>query len=113
VVSLCSNIVNRLLTPLPHVPHHLAGRKLTDADMKVVRGFNYKVETDMSARVYDKLPRAFPDELGDLPKHYALHTHIACLSGINGIRIDCCVNSCMAFTGLFEDLDYCLCCKED
>jgi hypothetical protein len=66
--------------------------------MKAVCGFNLKVDTDMSARTYDKLLRAFPDELGNLPKHYALHTHMARLSGIKGVHIDCCVNSCMAFT---------------
>lgn len=81
--------------------------------MKTVRGFNFKVDTDMSARAYDKLPRAFPDELGDLPKHYALRTRIARLSGIKGVRIDCCVNSCMAFTSPFDALDYCLCCGEN
>lgn len=43
-------------------------------DMKAVRGFNYKVDTDISVRAYDKLPRAFPHELGDLPKHFALRT---------------------------------------
>jgi hypothetical protein len=92
---------------------HLTGRKLTDHDMKAVRGFNFKVDTDMSARAYDKLPRAFPDELGDLPKHYVLRTRMACLSGIKGVRIDCCVNSCMAFTAPFNVLDYCLHCGED
>ncbi|CUA76247.1 RNA-directed RNA polymerase L [Rhizoctonia solani] len=88
------------------------GRTLNDDDMKAVRGFNYKVDTDMSARAYDKLPRAFPDELGDLPKTYTLRTRMARLSGIKGVRIDCCVNSCMAFTDPFDTLDYCLFCLE-
>jgi hypothetical protein len=82
-------------------------------DMKAVRGFKYKVDTNMSAQAYDKLLRAFPDELSDLPRHYALRTHIARLSGIKGVQIDCCVNSCMAFTGPFDNLNYCLYCKED
>ncbi|CAE7076308.1 unnamed protein product [Rhizoctonia solani] len=92
---------------------HTCGRTLTDEDMKTVRSFNYKVDTDMSTRAYNKLARAFPDELGDLPKHHALRTRIARLSGIKGVRIDCCVNSCMAFTGPFAVLNYCLYCEED
>ncbi|EUC54503.1 hypothetical protein RSOL_053200, partial [Rhizoctonia solani AG-3 Rhs1AP] len=35
---------------------HTGGRTLTHEDMKTVRSFNYKVDTDMSARAYDKLP---------------------------------------------------------
>ncbi|KAJ1310651.1 hypothetical protein OPQ81_009180 [Rhizoctonia solani] len=89
------------------------GRTLTGEDMKAVRGFNYKVETNITARAYDKLPRAFPDELGDLPKNYVLRSRMARLSGIKGIRIDCCVNSCMAFTDPFDTLDYCQFCQED
>ncbi|KAG8686434.1 hypothetical protein FRC11_008958, partial [Ceratobasidium sp. 423] len=89
------------------------GQKLIDEDMKTIWGFNYKVDTDMSARVYDKLPWAFPDELGNLPKHHALRTRIARLSGIKGVHIDCCVNSCMAFMGPFAILDYCLYCEQD
>jgi hypothetical protein len=82
-------------------------------DMKAVRTFNYKVDTDMTARAYSKLPCAFPKQLGDLPKHYALRSHIACISGIKGVQIDCCVNSCMAFMGAFDELDYCVHCGED
>ncbi|KAG8756114.1 hypothetical protein FRC11_005537 [Ceratobasidium sp. 423] len=48
-----------------------------DEDMKTIQGFNYKVDTDMSARMYNKLPWAFPDKLGDHPKHHALCTCIA------------------------------------
>ncbi|KAH7338738.1 hypothetical protein B0J17DRAFT_570826, partial [Rhizoctonia solani] len=96
----------------PLRPPPYKGRNLTRDDLKAVRGFNYKVDTDMSARAYDKLPRAFPDELGDLPKHYALRTRMARLSGIKGVQIECCVNSCMAFTNPFDTLDSCLFCGE-
>ncbi|EUC56560.1 transposase family Tnp2 protein [Rhizoctonia solani AG-3 Rhs1AP] len=89
------------------------GRTLNPDDMQAVRGFNYKVETNITANAYDKLPRAFPDELGTLPKQYALRTRMARLSGIKGVRIECCVNSCMAFTKPFDTLDNCLFCDED
>ncbi|KAG8754060.1 hypothetical protein FRC11_006883, partial [Ceratobasidium sp. 423] len=89
------------------------GCTLTDNDMKAVWAFNYKVDTDMSACAYGKLPQAFPDELGNIPKHCALHTHMVHLSGIKGVQIDCCVNSCMAFTNPFDTLNYCLFCFEN
>lgn len=87
------------------------GRSLSRLDLQAIRGFNYKVDTDMSARAYDKLPRAFP-EIHRLPKHHRLRTRIARLSGIKGVRIDCCVNSCMAFTEPFDILEACIHCGE-
>ncbi|QRV84668.1 Transposase family tnp2 [Ceratobasidium sp. AG-Ba] len=41
--------------------------KLPPESMRLVRAFNYKVDTDISGRAFSKLPRAFPDELGTLP----------------------------------------------
>ncbi|KAK7006861.1 hypothetical protein R3P38DRAFT_2479934, partial [Favolaschia claudopus] len=40
-----------------------------------IRAHNYKVDTDLGARAYDKLSRAFP-ELADLPARQRLQTQI-------------------------------------
>ncbi|KAK6969255.1 hypothetical protein R3P38DRAFT_2414184, partial [Favolaschia claudopus] len=59
-------------------------------EMKAIRAHNYKVDTDLGARAYDKLSRAFP-ELADLPSRQRLQTQIAFLSGVVPVKYDCCV----------------------
>ncbi|KAJ7270851.1 hypothetical protein C8J57DRAFT_1065279 [Mycena rebaudengoi] len=85
----------------------LKGHKLTADEMKSIRAHNYKVDTDLGARAYDKLPRTFP-ELADLPSRQQLRTQITFLSGIVPVKYDCCPNSCcwrtdeMALTHKFD-----------
>ncbi|KAK6980584.1 hypothetical protein R3P38DRAFT_2579849, partial [Favolaschia claudopus] len=74
--------------------------------MKAIRAHNYKVDTDLGARAYDKLSRAFP-ELADLPSRQRLQTQIAFLSGVVPVKYDCCVDSCCCFTGQYAELEEC------
>jgi hypothetical protein len=78
----------------------------------LVQAFNYKVSTDISGVAYSKLRRAFPTRLGDLPTHSQLRTRIGVLSGMRGARIDCCVNSCIAYTGPYANELVCPYCPE-
>ncbi|QRV91937.1 Transposase family tnp2 [Ceratobasidium sp. AG-Ba] len=82
------------------------GPKLHDSDMLLVRRFNYKIDTGITARAYGKLPRAFPD-LEGLPTELIMKKRAAVLAGVSGVRIHCCVNSCVAFTGKYELNDEC------
>ncbi|QRV81550.1 Transposase family tnp2 [Ceratobasidium sp. AG-Ba] len=86
--------------------------KLPHGSLKLIRAFNYKVDTDISGRAFSKLPRAFPDELGTLPSEKIIRKRASRLSGFDPIRIHCCVRSCVAFTGIYENLDACPLCKE-
>ncbi|KAF8600273.1 hypothetical protein BDV93DRAFT_401157, partial [Ceratobasidium sp. AG-I] len=88
------------------------GEKLSALDMLYIRAFNFKVDTDITGRAYSKLPRAFP-ELDQLPTEHRMRTRIAFLSGIKGVRIDCCVDVCVAYTGEYEPLDTCPHCGKD
>ncbi|KAJ7182019.1 hypothetical protein C8R46DRAFT_1313852 [Mycena filopes] len=87
------------------------GHKLTADKMNAIRAHNYKVDVDLGARAYDKLPRAFP-ELEGLPSRQKLRTQIAFLSGVKPIAYDCCVGSCCCFTDAYAALDRCPCCNE-
>lgn len=80
--------------------------------MKLVRAFNFKVSTDISGVAYSKLGRAFPDQLGDLPSAATLRTRAGVLSGLRGSAIDCCFNSCIAYTGDYADEEQCPHCAE-
>ncbi|KAK6995578.1 hypothetical protein R3P38DRAFT_2416634, partial [Favolaschia claudopus] len=87
------------------------GHKLTEDEMKAIRAHNYKVDTDLGARAYDKLSRAFP-ELAGLPSRQRLQTQISFLSGVVPVKYDCCVDSCCCFTGPYADLDECPYCEK-
>lgn len=88
-----------------------SGRQLDPADLATVRAFNYKVDTDISTTAFEKLPRAFP-ELSTVQSLYRTRTRIARLSGVKGVDIDCCINSCVAFTGTIKDMEKCPYCYE-
>ncbi|KAJ7242219.1 hypothetical protein C8J57DRAFT_1084441, partial [Mycena rebaudengoi] len=90
----------------------LKGHKLTADEMKSIRAHNYKVDTDLGARAYDKLPRAFP-ELADLPSRQQLRTQITFLSGIVPVKYGCCPNSCCCYApDYYAALDRCPFCHE-
>jgi hypothetical protein len=70
------------------------------------------VATDISGITYSKLRRAFPDRLDDLPTTAKLRTRIGVIAGLRGTPVDCCVNSCVAFTGPYADEEQCPHCPE-
>ncbi|KAF8666235.1 Transposase family tnp2 [Rhizoctonia solani] len=86
--------------------------KLADYHKLTVEAFNYKVDTDISGRAYAKLPRAFPDRLPDLPTDPKLPKQINKILTYVPYTIDCCVNSCIAFTGRYKDLIGCPWCGQ-
>lgn len=77
-----------------------------------VHAFNYKIDTEISTGAFEKLPRAFP-ELSSLQSLYRTRTRVARLSGVLGVQIDCCVNSCVAFTGTIKHMEQCPYCGQD
>ncbi|KAJ7258554.1 hypothetical protein C8J57DRAFT_1073663, partial [Mycena rebaudengoi] len=88
------------------------GHKLSPDEMTMIRAHNFKVDTDLGARVYDKLPRAFP-ELAGLPSRRLLQSQIAFLSGVKPVSYDCCVDSCCCFAeDSYVELDRCPFCQE-
>ncbi|KAF8599809.1 hypothetical protein BDV93DRAFT_448691 [Ceratobasidium sp. AG-I] len=91
------------LTPTPPI----LGYDIPDSDMLVMQAFNYKVDTDISGAAFSKLPRAFPTRLNDLPSEKRIRTRVTTLSGMEGVKIDCCFNSCVAYTGAYRDLTEC------
>ncbi|KAG9084992.1 hypothetical protein FRC06_003777 [Ceratobasidium sp. 370] len=88
------------------------GHHLLEDDMLTVQAFNYKVTTDITGRAFEQLPRAFPTRLGDLPSEDRIRSRAASLAGIQGVRFDCCINSCIAFTGPSEAFNECPHCAE-
>ena len=88
-----------------------AGCNLSPDDMSSIRAHNYKVSTNLGAKAYEKLPRAFP-ELSHLPSLQRLRSRITFLSGIKHVNYDCCKQSCCCFTGPYAELTTCPFCTE-
>jgi hypothetical protein len=65
----------------------------------IVRAFNFKVDTCITDRAFQKLRPAFPGRLDDLPSLHAIHQRAAALSGLSAVRYDCCTNSCICYAG--------------
>lgn len=80
-------------------------------DLNDIRAFNYKVDTLITDRAYDKISLAFP-QLADLSSLYRLQRRMSFLSGVKPVKYDCCINSCMCYTGHYKSLQRCPYCHE-
>ena len=76
----------------------------------------YIILTNASQETYRELVAAFlrchPEAKGKLLSYDQIRRRVKNLTGIILIRDDMCINSCMAFTGPYKDLDTCLKCPQ-
>jgi hypothetical protein len=76
----------------------------------------YLILTNVSQETYRELVAAFikchPEAKGKLLSYDQIRRRVRNLTGIIPIRDEMCINSCMAFTGPYKDLDTCLKCPE-
>jgi len=76
----------------------------------------YLILTNVSQETYRQLVEAFirchPEAKDKLLSYDQIRRRVKNLTGIIPIYDDMCVNSCMAFTGPYKDLDTCLKCPE-
>lgn len=79
--------------------------------MNDVRAFNFQVDTLLPDTTYQKLPYAWP-QLGTLTTLFKLHSRMTKLSGVKAWLYDCCINSCICYTGKYTNLDTCSFCDE-
>ncbi|KAI0371590.1 hypothetical protein BV20DRAFT_942100, partial [Pilatotrama ljubarskyi] len=86
------------------------GKDLTEEDLQCLRPFALKVETHMPGRTFAKLQYAFPS--ANLESWKAVQARAAQLSGFEPECYDCCVNSCIAFTGVYAKDNSCPFCAE-
>jgi hypothetical protein len=70
--------------------------------------------TNVSQETYTLVRKAilrrYPDE--DIPSYHQIKKYVAELSGVCSIADDMCINSCIAYTGPFKDLQTCPDCGE-
>lgn len=66
--------------------------------------------TSTTARAYEDIPRGFPRSGARSWK--LTYAHVAALSGIKPVLYDCCIDSCVCFTGPHSDLEACPYCHK-
>lgn len=75
--------------------------------MLVAEAFNYKVTMDISGCTFSDLSHVFPTRLQDLPSEMRICKRAKTLAAFDSVKIDCCVSSCIAYTGVYKDLTAC------
>lgn len=86
------------------------GKKVTEADMSLLRAYTLKVEEHLTDKVFDRFRFAFKES--NLNSVKSSKHRIAFLSGFEPVRYDCCTNSCVCYTGVYADRNTCPKCNE-
>src|ERR1700722_3485310 len=84
---------------------------LTEEDRDNIRAFQLKMEGNMPRRVFNQMRRAFQHKM-TIDSEWVIIHRLAILSGIEPIKIHCCIKSCIAYTGQYEFLQSCPFCNE-
>nr|GAT43162.1 predicted protein [Mycena chlorophos] len=82
---------------------------LTEQDRDNIRLFVLKMISNMPRFVFNLLRESFSHKM-DLDSKWVIAHQIAIMSGVQPEWYDCCLNSCMAYTGEYSELDECLDC---
>ncbi|KAF7358774.1 hypothetical protein MSAN_01216400 [Mycena sanguinolenta] len=90
----------------------IAGNEtLTEQDRDNITAFQLKMISNMPRVAFAQMRHAFRHKL-EISSHWVMIHRVAILSGIEPQWYDCCPNSCMAYTGEYEQLTHCRFCKE-
>ena len=91
----------------------LTERNLSDYDIAICKAFGWLVQSHLSGDMFATIPDGFSAFVtNEFPTSYFLRARAKALTGIEPIRYDCCVNSCVCYAGHYKPLDKCPECKE-
>ncbi|KAF8119859.1 hypothetical protein EV363DRAFT_1171018, partial [Boletus edulis] len=106
-----STCLHRATCNLANPNEHSGNALLTDADRDNIRAFKLKLISNMPRSVYNNLRQVFRHKI-TLDSEWVILRRLALLSGIEPVHIDCCINSCLAFTRQYAALKECPTCGE-
>ena len=89
----------------------LGSNILSDEDHDNIRAFKLRMVSNMPRMAFEQMRFAFQHKL-NIHSLYVITHRMAILSGIEPQWFDCCINSCIAYTGNYQDLDECPDCSE-
>jgi len=84
---------------------------ISDRDRDNIRAFKFKMFGNITRRSFNQMRYAFRHKLV-IDSEWAMIRRISQLAGINPIKIDCCIKSCIAYTGKYELLERCPFCRQ-
>ena len=84
---------------------------ISEVDRDNIRGLNLRVMSNMSRHAFNQIRFTFRHKL-DLDSLYVSNRRLAVLSGVTPLLIDCCVNSCIAYTRQYQNYTHCPYCRE-
>ncbi len=84
---------------------------LNDRDRDDIRAFYLRIKSNMSRFNFDLMRRSFSHKM-EINSLYTITRRMTVLSDVNVTQYDCCINSCLAYTGKHTELDECPYCHE-
>lgn len=88
---------------------HADSNSFGESEIQLLRAYSLKIEEHLTDKVFNKLRYVFPS--AGLESLKVANRHIQLLSGFQPVRYDCCPNSCICYTGPYEDLTKCPKCR--
>jgi len=89
----------------------LGSNVLSDEDRDNISAFKLRMVSNMPRVAFEQMRFAFKHKL-NIHSLYVITHRMTILSGIEPQWFDCCINSCIAYTGSYQDLDKCPDCSE-
>ncbi|KAI0749096.1 hypothetical protein C8Q74DRAFT_1374197 [Fomes fomentarius] len=84
--------------------------RLSEEDKRLLQIYAYQLKHKLTENAYKDLPSTF--DIEDLPSLKRLRSRVAFLAGLEHQLFDCCIQSCMAYTGPYTEFKECLYCEE-
>ena len=84
---------------------------LTRYELAICHAFAFLVRTQLTSEQFSMIPETWP-EISDFHSEHVLRAKVSGLAGIEPQQFDCCVGSCVCFTGHYASLDKCPRCNE-
>ncbi|QRV93203.1 Transposase family tnp2 [Ceratobasidium sp. AG-Ba] len=85
--------------------------ELKDGDIDTIRMLAAKLRAHFPRSTYEELRQAFSDKF-TLPSEQVAWRRIRVLAGLQSRLYDCCINSCCAYVGKYQNYQACKFCKE-
>ncbi|KAF6753356.1 hypothetical protein DFP72DRAFT_814138, partial [Ephemerocybe angulata] len=83
---------------------------IDDDDLDILRAYSLKLDNNLTDATFRQLPQAFPKH--NIASLKVTRKRVEFLAKFRPQPFDCCINSCLCYTGAYEKADKCRFCKE-
>lgn len=89
----------------------ISAGNLTKYELAICRAFTFLVRSQLTKEQYPMIQETWP-EISQFYSEHVLRSKAQALAGVEPLRFDCCVNSCVCFTGHYASLEKCPRCNQ-